>query len=79
MLRAPSHFLLAHAYNSLPLFLSLSLSLTGKQGPLFTGQRERERERERFPELLSLFLKGITGALASFGYLVYHKNVKVRR
>jgi hypothetical protein len=31
---------------------------------LFTGQREREREREY------LFLKGMTGALAPFSYLV---------
>jgi hypothetical protein len=31
---------------------------------LFTGQRERERE------LLFLFLKGMSGALAPFGYLV---------
>jgi hypothetical protein len=46
---------------------------------LFTGQRERERERgtrggrERCricPELLFLFLKGMTGALAPFSYLV---------
>jgi hypothetical protein len=34
------------------------------------GERERERERERCPELLFLFLKGITGALAPFSYLV---------
>ncbi len=33
-------------------------------------ERERERERERCPELLFLFLKGITGALAPFSYLV---------
>ncbi len=51
---------------------------------LFTSQREREkrekekeREREReiercrkFSELLFLFLKGMTGALAPFSYLV---------
>ncbi len=53
---------------------------------LFNGQREREvkerereRERERgrerekcriCPELLFLFLKGMTGALAPFSYLV---------
>ncbi len=48
---------------------------------LFTGQREtetererkreRERERERIcSELLFLFLKGMTGALAPFSYLV---------
>jgi hypothetical protein len=37
------------AFNSLSLFLSLSLSLTGEQGAhaLFTNQRERERKRER--------------------------------
>ncbi len=45
------------------------------------GEREKERERERgrererescriCPELLSLFLKGMTGALAPFSYLV---------
>ena len=36
-------------------------------------QRERERERERCRiclELLVLFLKGMTGALAPFSYLV---------
>ncbi len=45
------------------------------------GEREREREkdrergrergRERERELLFLFLKGMTGALAPFSYLVY--------
>ncbi len=48
---------------------------------LFTGQREREREKERgrereryriCPELL--FLKGMTGALAPFSYLVKNIN-----
>ncbi len=34
-------------------------------------KRERERERCRIcPEFLSLFLKGMTGALAPFSYLV---------
>ncbi len=36
-------------------------------------ERERERKRERgriCPELLFLFLKGMTGALAPFSYLV---------
>jgi len=34
-------------------------------------ERKRERERCRIcPELLSLFLKGMTGALAPFSYLV---------
>jgi hypothetical protein len=32
-------------------------------------ERERKRERERCPELF-LFLKGMTGALAPFSYLV---------
>jgi hypothetical protein len=56
---------------------------------LFTGQRERdkkrererkkekERERERCrigPELLFLFLKGMTGALAPFSYLVINNK-----
>jgi hypothetical protein len=38
-------------------------------------EKDRERERERCricPELLFLFLKGMTGALAPFSYLVYH-------
>ncbi len=34
--------------------------------------REKKRERCRIcPELLFLFLKGMTGALAPFSYLVY--------
>ncbi len=33
-------------------------------------KRERERERDRDEKLLFLFLKGITGALAPFSYLV---------
>ncbi len=33
-------------------------------------RKMRERERENCPELLFLFLKGMTGALAPFGYLV---------
>ncbi len=51
---------------------------------LFTGQRERrERERERegerercriCPELLFLFLKGMTSALAPFSYLVFNSH-----
>ncbi len=41
----------------------------------FPTQREREREREReicriCPELVFSFLKGMTGALAPFSYLV---------
>ncbi len=36
-------------------------------------KREKERERERCPELL-LFLKGMTGALAPFSYLVSDKT-----
>jgi hypothetical protein len=41
------HFLLARAYNTLSL--PLSLSLPGEEGvrTLFTGQREREREGGR--------------------------------
>jgi hypothetical protein len=39
------------------------------------GERKKEGESERggretFPELLFLFLKGMTSALASFSYLV---------
>jgi len=47
---------------------------------LFTGQREREREGERKRERESqrereyLFLKGMTGALAPFSYLVYNNS-----
>ncbi len=33
-------------------------------------KREGEREREICPELLSLFLKGMMGALAPFSYLI---------
>jgi hypothetical protein len=45
-------------------------------------KREREREKEReicriCPELLFFFLKGMTGALAPFGYLV-QKRIKFR-
>jgi hypothetical protein len=57
---------------------------------LFTGQRERGREREReggrererkkererCPELLFLVLKGKTGALAPFSYLVDNVSTK---
>jgi hypothetical protein len=38
-------------------------------------ERERKKERERCricPELLFLFLKGMTGALATFSYLVIY-------
>ncbi len=40
-------------------------------------ERERERKRERCricPELLFLFLKGMTGAMAPFSYLVFYIN-----
>ncbi len=33
-------------------------------------ESEKEGERERCPELLFLFLKGMTGALAHFSYLI---------
>ncbi len=33
-------------------------------------ERERERGRDNYPELLLLFLKLMTGALAPFSYLV---------
>jgi hypothetical protein len=35
------------------------------------GERERERDRDVELLFLFLFLKGITGALAPFTYLVY--------
>ncbi len=71
---------------STPLSFSLSLSLSPS---LFLSlrvctpsspvrereggrERERERERERCLELF-LFLKGMTGALAPFSYLVFLK------
>ncbi len=40
------------------------------------GEREREVERgsERHVEYVFLFLKGMTGALAPFSYLVYNTN-----
>jgi hypothetical protein len=38
---------------------------------LFTGQREREREREGGRKREHLVLKGMTGALAPFSYLVH--------
>jgi hypothetical protein len=58
--------------------------------PLHRSKRERKRERERereiyiyriCPELLLLFLKGMTGALASFSYLVANKwlNMKIHQ
>ena len=37
-------------------------------------ERERERERERCPEMLFLILKGMTGALAPFSYLVSNRS-----
>ncbi len=43
-------------------------------------KRKRERERERCricPELLFLFLKGMMGALAPFGYLLQLRKVIV--
>jgi len=57
---------------------SLSFSLTSEQGAhtLLTnqrergGERERGRRRERKRERCRIFLKGKTGAFASFNYLV---------
>jgi hypothetical protein len=67
---------------------TLSLILTGEQGAhiLFTSQREKERggEREREREKEGgregergegIFLKGMTGALAPFSYLVVEINL----
>ncbi len=40
-------------------------------------KRNREREICRIcPELLFLFLKGMTGALAPFSYLIFYSKVK---
>ncbi len=42
-------------------------------------KRETEKERERCricPELLFLFLKGMTGALAPFSYLVQNRLIE---
>ncbi len=38
--------------------------------------RERKRGKRGCPELLFLFSKGMTGALAPFSYLVDHKPLK---
>jgi hypothetical protein len=65
--------------------LSLSLSLTQRERE---RERERERKRERgregereCPELLFLFLIGMTGALAPFsnlvGYIVTVDNTQL--
>ncbi len=46
--------------------------------PLHRSEREREGEKgERcriYPELLFLFLKGMTGALAPLSYLVIYRS-----
>jgi hypothetical protein len=34
----------------------------------------RERGRKRCPKLLFIFLKGMTGVLATFSYLVYYRH-----
>ncbi len=75
-LSACPHFLL-HATLSPSLYLSLS-HRSGREKE--EGEREREGEKERLreksnmyfnsPELLFLFLKGMTGALAPFSYLI---------
>jgi hypothetical protein len=39
--------------------------------------KEGERERERCPEFLLLFLKGMTGALALFRYLVSYRSCEM--
>ncbi len=44
--------------------------LQGYAHPVHRRERERERGREREREFL--FLKGMTGALAPFSYLVYY-------
>ncbi len=58
--------------------------------PLHRSKRERKRERKKregerqkesercgiCPELLFLFLKGMTGALAPFSYLVFYSQHK---
>jgi hypothetical protein len=52
------------------LSLPPSFSLTGEEGRVRTPTSP-VRERENCPELLFLFLKGMTGALAPFSYLVF--------
>ncbi len=58
------------------------LCLQGCTQPLHQSEREREikrereRERERCRIWLFLFLKGMTGALAPFSYLVYDNSLK---
>jgi hypothetical protein len=56
-------------YLSLPPSLSLSFfhSLPVRERE---KEREKKRGRKRERELLFLFLKGMTGALAPFSYLV---------
>jgi hypothetical protein len=41
------------------------------------GERERGRERKRERERSLLFLKGMTGALAPFSYLVFIQLVQI--
>ncbi len=40
------------------------------------GEREIERERGRDREFVFLFLKGVTGALAPFSFLVRHNKLE---
>jgi hypothetical protein len=56
------------------LSLSLFLGMSKQKGD---KERERERERERCIIWLFLFLKGMTGALAPFSYLVYYGHKKL--
>jgi hypothetical protein len=90
MLRACPHFLLARACNSISLRPVRGRERErekdrerkrgrererGDRGGESVRKREREKERENMFALF-LFLKGMTGALAPFGYLVYHNKLE---
>jgi hypothetical protein len=51
-----------------------SLPVTERDKERERGGRERKREREREREREYLFLKGMTGALAPFSYLVRYNG-----
>ncbi len=72
-----------------PCFMFAKVRTPYRDGTPSSQLRERDRGRERVrkrgegrcricPELLFSFLKGITGALAPFSYLVFIRLVSVR-